>query len=160
LNLQDIRTLYDYNHWANRRILNTAAKITPAQFIAPTNCSFGSLRGTLVHILDTEWGWRSVCMGVSTNGVILADDDFPTLASLQTRWEEEETAWHDYLGSLSEADLNGELRTGGERQRILWHVLFHVVNHGMQHRSEAAAMLTDFGQSPGDIDFTVFLNNE
>jgi hypothetical protein len=28
----------------------------------------------------------------------------------------------------------------------------------MQHRSEAAALLTGYGQSPGEIDFTVFLN--
>jgi hypothetical protein len=28
----------------------------------------------------------------------------------------------------------------------------------MQHRSESAAMLTDFGKSPGEIDFTMFLN--
>ena len=42
--------------------------------------------------------------------------------------------------------------------KILWHAMAHVVNHGTQHRSEAAAMLTDFGYSPGDIDFIYFLD--
>jgi uncharacterized damage-inducible protein DinB len=41
---------------------------------------------------------------------------------------------------------------------VLWHCLVHVVNHGMQHRSECAVMLTNFGYSPGDLDMTRFLN--
>ncbi len=46
---------------------------------------------------------------------------------------------------------------GKPRQRVLWHCLVHVVNHGTQHRSECAAMLTDFGHSPGDLALALFL---
>jgi len=34
----------------------------------------------------------------------------------------------------------------------------HVVNHGTQHRSESAALLMRFGRSPGDMDFTLYLD--
>jgi len=37
-----------------------------------------------------------------------------------------------------------------------WQMLAHVVNHGTQHRSEAAALLTTAGRSPGEIDMIFF----
>jgi uncharacterized damage-inducible protein DinB len=44
------------------------------------------------------------------------------------------------------------------RERVLWHLLFDAVNHGTQHRSEAGVLLTRYGQSPGDMEFSLFLN--
>jgi len=163
MNVQDILTLYEYNYWANRRILAAAAKATAEQFLAPASMPFGGLRGTLVHILDAEWGWRMFLQNDNWSAPDLVETDFPDLGSIQKRWVEEEREMRAYLAGLSEQDLNGHrhYRTGkGEpRDRILWHCLLHVVNHGTQHRSEAAALLTDHGHSPGDIDFTLFLND-
>ena len=161
MNIQDILTIYEYNYWANKRLLTASAKISEEQFLATATFPFGGLRGTLVHILDAEWGWR----GLFENNSFVADlnpNDFPTVISIEDRWREEEQAMRAYLAKLHDDDMGSHLRyatnTGIERDRILWHCLYHVVNHGTQHRSEAAALLTDFGNSPGDLDFTVFLN--
>ncbi len=76
----------------------------------------------------------------------LAAADFPTLEALVVRWQEEEQAMRAYLASLTDADMSGFVRyttsSGATRERVLWHCLLHIVNHGTQHRSESAAMLT------------------
>ncbi len=161
MNLQDLTLLYDYNYWANDRLLSAAAGLSPEQFAAPSLHSHGGLRGTLLHILDTEYGWRSLCQH-NTLTPDLAEEEFPTLDHLAARWRDEENAMRAYLASLTDAALDGPVRyethTGLKRERVLWHCLLHVVNHGTQHRAEAADLLTHFGASPGDVDFTLFLS--
>ncbi|MBZ0280081.1 MAG: DinB family protein [Anaerolineae bacterium] len=161
MNKQDIREIYEYNYWANYLLLDMTEKVTPEQFVTPSSHSFSSLQGTLVHILDAEWGWRVLLQSQGSTPLLKAED-FPTVDVLRQRWQEEEKAMWDYINRLSDEDLMGIVRYPGDedvtRERVLWHCLFHVINHGMQHRSEAANLLTTYGQSPGEIDFTVFLN--
>lgn len=162
MNKKDILLIYEYNYWATKRILDASANVTAEQFVGSGSFPYGGLRGTLVHTLDSEWTWR---MLFETREVTagLTDADFPTFHSLTQRWQEEETAMRAYLTGLTDDDMETHLRyttdSGLQRDRILWHCLLHVVNHGTQHRSEAAALLTDLGHSPGDLDFTVFLND-
>ncbi|MCB0172146.1 MAG: DinB family protein [Anaerolineae bacterium] len=160
---QTIIKLYQYNYWANHLILEKAAQVTENQFTAPSHCSSaGSLRGALVHTLSAEWIWRSRCQfGVSPSGM-LQEAEFPTLASITSRWQEEENAMLAYIESLTDDDLNQIIaytNTAGTMsfETQLGDILHHLVLHGMQHRSEMAAILTDLGQSPGNIDFIVFL---
>ncbi|MBI1258875.1 MAG: hypothetical protein GC204_15505 [Chloroflexi bacterium] len=162
MNLVDIQLMYEYNDWANSLILAQSAQVTPEQFVAPTTHSFPSLHATLVHTLDAEWSWRVALETGEWPSTELMPPDFPTIESVQARWNEEKAAWHAYLDSLTDADMTRLFRyaiPGGFRDRVLWHCLYHVVNHGMQHRSEAAHMLTQYGQSPGGLDFTRFLND-
>lgn len=163
MNLQDVITLYAYNDWATQRILVASARVSPDQFLASTHHSYGSLRGTLVHTLDAEYGWRMLCQH-NTFTPEMNEADFPTLDELAQSWQAEKEARQEYLASLQDDDLNHLVRyttdSGQKRARILWHCLLHVVNHGTQHRSEAAAILTSYGYSPGDLDFTVFLSQQ
>jgi uncharacterized damage-inducible protein DinB len=163
MKIDDIRLLYDYNSWANRRILAAAAAVSEAQLTAEPEPrpGYGSLRRVLLHTLDTEYGWRMICQ----HGTItpdLSEETFPTVAAIAARWREEEAALDAYLAGLGDDDMTSIVSyttgEGVQRNRVLWHCLWHVVNHGTQHRSEAAALLTSYGASPGDVDFTLFLN--
>ncbi len=65
-----------------------------------------------------------------------------------------------YLGSLSDEDLQGPFYDEDlpDDPYVLWQVIAHVAHHGMQHRSEAAMLLTYFGRSPGEIDMVFWLD--
>jgi uncharacterized damage-inducible protein DinB len=152
--------LYKYNSWANKRILDAAANVTEAQFLAPASYPHGGLRGTLTHALFAEWIWRTRWLGESS-AYRFKPEDFPTFESLHTRWAEEEKTLNEFIDGLTDDKLNAPFQykttRGDVMENILWQVMVHVVNHGTQHRSEAAAMLTELGHSPGDIDLVLFL---
>lgn len=161
MNKQDIQVLYKYNTWANTRILDAAANVNDEQFLAPASYPHGGLRGTLTHTLFAEWIWRMRWQGESP-AVRMKPEDFPTFDSLRARWLEEEKLLMVFVDDLTDEKLNSTFNyktTKGEPfQRILWQAMAHVVNHGTQHRSEAAAMLTQLGHSPGDIDLILFIH--
>lgn len=79
------------------------------------------------------------------------------MAALKARWDIERAAWFDFVDKLSEESIH--LGYGDDPQNGLkvWQAILHVVTHGIQHRSEAAAILTGYSQSPGELDFDWFL---
>ncbi len=160
MNKQDILTLYQYNQWANAKILNAAAQATRGQYLAPAAFPHGGLCGTLVHIMFAEWIWRNRWEGTSPT-YRLKPEEFPTPETLSARWKDEEKKLMGFVDRLTDEKLNSMITysntSGKPFTRILWHMLAHVVNHGTQHRAEAAALLTALGHSPGDIDLIYFL---
>jgi uncharacterized damage-inducible protein DinB len=153
-------TLYDYTYWATARMLDAARQAGDEAYAAPCpELYYGSLRGTLVHILSAEWIWRTRCQDGNSPTAMLDPQAFPTIDALTERWQVEETAMSLYLAGLKDQDLQRTVSyqsTKGQLfQNTLWHLLVHGVNHGTQHRSEAAMVLTRLGHSPGDLDMIV-----
>jgi uncharacterized damage-inducible protein DinB len=161
MNKQDILTLYKYNQWANAKILSSTARVTKEQFLADASFPHGGLRGTLTHILFAQWIWRSRWQGNSPTYRI-KPDEFPSFNSFYTRWLPEEALLMNFVDNLADERLNQVIAykntKGVPKEQVLWKMMAHVVNHGTQHRAEAAALLTDYGCSPGDVDMIYFLD--
>ncbi len=161
MNKEDIQVLFQYNSWSKAKILEAASKVTQEQFLAPAPFPYGSLRGTLVHTLYAEWLWRLRWEGTPPT-VKLKPEDFPTCASLQARWADEDARLLKFAADVTDEGLYRKFKyvssEGNPHERVLWETMAHLVNHGTQHKTEAAAILTGFGHSPGDIDLVLFLN--
>jgi uncharacterized damage-inducible protein DinB len=73
----------------------------------------------------------------------------------------EKTALNIYIDDLTDEILTGAFQykttSGKVMENVFWQAMAHVVNHGTQHRSEAAAILTGLERSPGDLDLIVYL---
>ena len=144
--------------------MRAALRVTPAQFTAANTSSYGSLQGTLVHTMSAEMTWLHRLQAAQPPFTRLVVDDFPTPQILNDHWAAQETLMRAYLSDLTDADLEIMLEyknyKGVVYRNAVWGILTHVVNHGTQHRAEAAVMLTDFNYSPGDIDMIMYLREK
>jgi uncharacterized damage-inducible protein DinB len=163
MNVDEIKLMFEYNAWADRRVLAACTRVNIEAY--GEGASFGryhrNLQETVLHIVNSERSWRLICQGnPQVDWDEISAEEFPTPQSLEARWREEEAALGAYIGGLSDADLQSIVRYQGDdamRERPLWQCLVHLFNHGTQHRGEAAAMLTMHGISAGDFDLTDFL---
>lgn len=156
-----ITTLYEYNAWANTRILDTATPLTREQLMEARGLSYESLRDTLVHTMRAQWGWLERWNGRSPT-TWLDPREFKGLNQIRENWNKIEADTQAFVASLDEHQLNGVVEyvnVKGERWAYpLWQQMIHQVNHSTQHRSEAAVILTEFGHSPGDLDLLRYID--
>ncbi len=155
-----LTTMFDYNAVTNARLLECAAKVSDEQLDAPTDFSHGTLRKTLAHYLAVEWAWHYVFAHGTSPTAYPAISPTSTVAEFQAFAAEEARGIRASVERLTDDDLAATVtveRRGVQSQMVRWHMLMQILYHGAQHRSEVAAMLTDDGQSPGDIDFIFYV---
>ena len=158
MTITELSTLIHFNTWANNQILTTCEQLTQEEFtqaLTP-NPGWGSIRGILVHMLDTEWGWRTQ-LQPDLEDIILKESDFPDMATVKARWEVEQKAWLELMEDFDSQKLQQTSGTDPENSMTVWQVMMHTLFHSMQHRSEVATFLTGFGHSPGELDLSTFL---
>lgn len=137
----DVHLLYEYDRWANNRVLQTATALSAEQFTRDLGGAFCSVRDTLVHIIGGEWIWLAYWRASSHTSAFVADlrtrrdalfnpDAFPNVAAVQLKWAEVEKEQH---------------------------LMQHLANHSTYHRGQVGLMMRQLGAEPQATDFHVFL---
>ena len=163
----DIQLLYEYDRWANNRVLQAVSALTPEQLTRDLGGSFRSVRDTLVHIIGGEWSWLTYWKQPSHSPAFLADlwdrhdtlfspDAFPNLAAVRLKWAEVEKEQTEFVNSVTEEALRKMLpfRT---TELSLAYVMQHLVNHSTYHRGQVAVMMRQLDAKPLPTDFHLFL---
>lgn len=162
MRVDEVTLLYDYNYSVNQRVLAQAGRLQPAQLDLVLLEGLGSVRAILTHALGAERVWLRRWRGDTPVGM-LRPEEVPSLAELAALWREEERQMRDFLAGLGDADLDRKIAytnlRGEPFTERLGPMMLHVVNHGTQHRSEVAALLTALGQSPGELDLINYLRS-
>lgn len=141
--------------WATHKLLDVVSTLTDEQFTHPVGGAYGSVRNTLVHTLSAEWGWLDRCGGLR-RGPALKGEDYPTMASLVSRWRDIEQAMRGFLSHLTPQDLDRVVEfsfgTGPTHAMRVEHLLRHSANHATHHRGQVAMMLRMMDVVPGNFD--------
>lgn len=157
--LEPVRTLVGYNAWANGKLLQASTALTNEQLTA-ADADGGSLLDVFAHIIGAEWNWLHRWKQQARPGG--GPPSLSSLTEVRDRWRHVTRHVEAFLMDVDDAALERTIEytnNSGERMAYpLLQMMVHVVNHGTQHRSEAAAMLTRYGCSPGDLDFLVYID--
>jgi uncharacterized damage-inducible protein DinB len=151
--------LYDYNSWANHRLLDASSALSNEQFLKPLGSSFSSVRDTLAHICAAEWIWAERFQGRSPSA--FPDiSQFSDVGSLRAHWATQERSLLAFVRTLTQEKIDGvmEYQTMkfGAYRNPMWQSLQHVVNHGTYHRGQVTTMLRQHGAQPLSTDMIHF----
>ncbi len=136
-----------YNHWANRRLYAAARALPDADYRTPRGAFFGSLHGTLNHLVVADRIWMRRFTGEGPLRTRLDEILFEDLDSLEAARAVEDARIIAYVDGLSEPDLAATFtyRTIVQPKDVtqrLAPALAHFFNHQTHHRGQAHGLVT------------------
>ena len=157
--LELLRLLFQYNQWADRRMVEACSTLTNEQFTRDLGSSFRSVRDTLVHLYGAEWVWNERIEGRSPMSLV-AGTGFPDLASVRTKLEEMDNFYIEYVARLTPQDLERVIHyksfAGDEFSNPLWQTLHQLTNHASYHRGQIITLLRQLGAKPVTTDLIAY----
>lgn len=159
-----LRTMAAYNAEMNRRIYGAAGRLSDEARRADRGAFWGSIHGTLNHILwaDTTWmtrfdGWDKLAAGIKESDGLHQD-----FSALRDARAEADRHISDWAGRVKPEWLQGELAwvsavLGREIRKPKALLVTHFFNHQTHHRGQVHAMLTAAGEKTGDTDLPFVL---
>ncbi len=155
-----VRTMAAYNAEMNRRLYAAAGRLSDAERRRPRGAFWGSIDGTLCHILWGDQAWMSRFDGWPKPAVIQKEsagmvEDFAELSRLRVEADDKISAW---AARVDDAWLGEDMvwfspSAQKEMRKPRSLAVTHFFNHQTHHRGQAHAMITAAGEKTGDTDW-------
>jgi uncharacterized damage-inducible protein DinB len=154
-----VRTMAAYNAEMNRRLFEAAERIPDGERRQDRGAFWGSLHGTLCHVLwgDRMWmarfdGWEKPAVIQKESATLI--EDFDELRHQRVADDRRISAWAARITPDWLAEDMGWF--SASVQRDLRHprsfLVTHFFNHQTHHRGQAHALITACGEKTGDTD--------
>lgn len=154
--LRNFRMLARYNALANRRLYEACARLPDAERKKRRPAFFGSIHGTLNHLMVADRIWLARFSGEevpSTNLDAILYEDFGELGEAR---EQEDARIEAFTAGIDERSLEGAIRYVNNEGRTLEDpvdlLVAHFFNHQTHHRGQVHDMLTQTGVPPPVLD--------
>lgn len=150
---QQVRLMSAYNRVMNERIYAVCAELTEAERRRDRQAFFGSIHGTLNHMLLVDRLWFGAFVGKPVSFGALDEElyaSFDELHHERVGMDAKICAWADQLLT---ATLNAPFQSGGGGMDYpLWAVVTHFFNHQTHHRGQITVLLSQQGVDYGVTD--------
>jgi uncharacterized damage-inducible protein DinB len=153
------RMFADYNRWANKRLYDAVAKLTPESYFQKRPAFFKSIHGGLNHLVVTDRIWLARLVGTSDDRPLdsILYDDF---RSLRVAREAEDERLISIVNGIDAARLEGRLiyknSKGTAFQTPMKTVLGHMFNHETHHRGQVHDLLSQTDVAPPSLDLIAY----
>jgi uncharacterized damage-inducible protein DinB len=144
-----------YNRWANRRLYDDAASLPDEARKRAAGLFFGSIHGTLNHLLVADYIWMRRFTGDGPEPERLNQILHEDFAELRAAREREDERILEFVTGSDDYDrlLSYQNSKGKTFQQALGPALAHFFNHQAHHRGQVHAGLTIAGiREPTSLD--------
>ena len=140
---------FAHHVWATIRLRDVCRALTAEQIETPIAGTYGSILGTMRHLVNGDSFYLSVMPGEDTAEV---DTHQMDLDALRSALAVQGTAWSRLLAQNPDPDAVLVERDEYQRAAPLSIRLAQALHHGSDHRSQICTALTTLGVEPPDID--------
>jgi uncharacterized damage-inducible protein DinB len=159
---EEVVDLFAFGRWANDKICEAVSQLDDDAFAREVGGSFGSVKGTMLHLYGAEWVWLERFRGRSPRAMPDEGRPIQTLAEVRTKWDPIQEELRVFVRSLTPATLAGTIDyqsfAGEPFTRVLSDALVHLVNHGTYHRGQVVTLLRQLGKTAPSTDFLRYLD--
>jgi uncharacterized damage-inducible protein DinB len=144
--------MFRHNAWANQRLFDACEGLSDAQLDETVVGTFGSVRDTLVHIVGAQERLVAALAETGPVSVIREREPFRGLSELR---DGARTSSEVLVELAAQAQSGATVTTtyrGEEYTLPVWLLLVQAVNHATEHRAQVAAILTQQGVEPPNMD--------